>query len=117
MQGYLTNEGRRAASFRRFQELMDAIGYDEDLVPGFVLEMLGEPSDLSEKAIKQWYQRQEIPAYAVFNLAEGLGVDAAWLGGSTRVSRDRAVYKGGRFYREMERANRQRAIKPSRRTG
>lgn len=116
MKGYMKDDERAAAAFRRLNELLGDLGYGEDLAPGFIMEILGDPADLTEKAVKMWYQREKVSAYHVFNLAEALGVDAGWLGGSSRISKEKAVDRKGRYFREIERMKQQRMALAPRRT-
>ena len=74
--------------------------------------------EIGKKAVKQWFARKAIPAYAVFNIAAAMGIDVAWLGGSNRVSKEKAVHKGGFYHHEIDRIERLRhefaAAKPRR---
>ena len=105
----MDSEQRGAAAFRRLQELLDDLAYDEDAAINYVFDIAGKPAEIGEKAIKQWFSRKSIPAYAIFNLAEALGIDVTWLAGSARISKEKAILRGGPYHREIERVERIRA--------
>lgn len=105
----MDSEQRGAAAFRRLQELLDDLAYDEEAAINYVFDIAGKPAEIGEKAIKQWFSRKAIPAYAIFNLAEALGVDVTWLAGSDRISKEKAILKGGPYHREIDRVERIRA--------
>jgi len=105
----MPQDARAEAAYARFQELVADLAMSQDAAQAYAYEFGVGSKEMSKKAVKQWFARQQIPAYAVFNLAAAMGIDVAWLGGSDRISKERAIHKGGYYYREMERIARLRA--------
>lgn len=99
----MTSEQRAAIAFTRLKELMDDLGYSEELAISYIYNRAGEDSEIGKKAVKQWYSRSSIPPYMIFTLADVLGVDVGWLGGSDRLTKARAIQKDGFYENEMAR--------------
>lgn len=109
MVGFMDSDQRGTVAFERFRELLDDLSIGDEAAMAFAFEAAGKPGGIGEKAVKQWFSRKTIPPYAIFNLAEALGIDVTWLAGSDRITKEKAIHKGGAYYRELERVERIRA--------
>lgn len=109
MTDFMPQNTRAEAAYARFMELVTDLAMSEDAAVDYAHEFGVATKDTTRKAIKQWFARKEIPAYAVFNLAAAMGIDVGWLGGFNRISKEKAIHKGGYYQRELERIERIRA--------
>lgn len=105
----MPQDARAEAAYARFQELVADLAMSQDAAMDYAYEVGVGNKEIGKKAVKQWFSRKAIPAYAVFNIAAAMGVDVAWLGGSNRVTKEKAIHKGGWYQREIERIDRLRA--------
>ena len=109
MTDFMPHKTRAEAAYARFMELAADLAMSEDAAVDYAYEFGVETKDTTRKAVKQWFARQTIPPFAVFNIASAMGIDVGWLGGFNRISKEKAIHKGGYYQRELERIGRIRA--------
>lgn len=101
----LSAEQITSTAFTRFCELLADMGWDENDALETLTEEIGQPLQLGEKGFKQWFDRQTIPAWHIFNVSAVFGVEAGWLAGQPSVSKDEAI-RPGLYRRELRRRTR-----------
>lgn len=87
----------------KFRELMADMGWSEKTGIKNLYKEVGRPLGMGEKAIKMWFDRGYIPPAQIFNVANGFGIDAAWLAGTTHLTKEEATDPVGLYAREMDR--------------
>lgn len=108
MTDFMAQEDRAKAAYARFRELMDDLAWDDVEALETAYKFGVDTSKIGKKAVKQWFDRGAIPAYAVFNIAAAMDVDASWLAGSDKITKDKAIRKGGWYSAEKDRFERLR---------
>lgn len=106
MSAPLPNEERARIAFQRLMELLEDMGWSEEYAIDEFYESIAKPLDQGKKSIKQWFERQAVPLASAFNVAECLGVDIAWLGGTPGVPKRT---RPGLYEREVKREERRKS--------
>lgn len=109
MTDFMPQNTRAEAAYARFMELAADLAMSEDAAVDYAYEFGVVTKDMTRKAVKQWFARKQIPPYAVFNIADAMGIDVGWLGGFNRISKEKAIRKNGYYFKELERIERIRA--------
>lgn len=90
-------------AFARFRELMTDMGWRDDTAIKNLYREIARPLGVGEKAVKMWFDRREIPAGHIFNVALVFGIDASWLAGTSNLTKEEATDPHGLYGREMDR--------------
>lgn len=104
----LTEEQWKLEVFKRLKRLLDDVGIDENEFANEMCEHLG----ISAKAVKQQFNRQSLPAYAIFKFCKVFGIRVSYLMCESD-SKGAAVIPGRRYARELERIQKIMRLQPT----